>query len=96
MTKPITVFEWRQAKGLCGFNVKGPVYGAYVKGVALFAFQHTESFWNCVVTGQLSCGGKTLEEAQQKGVYEALKHGLLGSDRRYSRKQFNDLMEATP
>ena len=88
--------EWSLASGDCGYRGVNNVYGAYVNGVALFAFQRDSGsatpFYSCVVTGALSCGGATLEEVQAKGVAYARDVSKNDLDRRLSKKQFDEIM----
>lgn len=92
---------WREAAGSCGLNLgERQVDAAYVNGVALFAFESNFSnsstpFFSCVVTGHMSCGASTLDEAKAKGVVMAMEMGAAGADRRMSRAQFETLV-ATP
>lgn len=94
--------DWKQAAGSCGYNIGDtPVMAAYVNGVGLFAWQTSgrpagaRPWFNCVVTGQMTCGGETLEAAQAAGVRVALRDGVTEADRRLSRKQF-DAVVADP
>lgn len=89
--------KWIKASGNCGFNVDRPIEAAYVNGVALFSFESRLSksgnpFYSCVVTGHMTCGGATLEEAQREGVRRAVEDGVRGSDRRISRAEFERLV----
>lgn len=92
--------EWVLAKGSCGLNVAGDVFGAYVNGIALFSFKwkskskskSTKPFYSCVVTGHMTCGGGTLEEAQAKGLARALDAPGSEADQKMSRKEFNALI----
>lgn len=93
-TEPPT--GWAVAKGSAGYNVRGPVYGRYVNGVALFAFLASwskEEHWSCVVTGHLTAGGDTLEQACRAGEAYARKNGVSGADRRLTKKQFQARMD---
>lgn len=97
MSNPLTEREWKQAKGKCGYAVDGPVFGAYVNGVALFAFKHdlgtTDPDWHtCVVCGQLSTGGPNLLAAQLSGAFYALKYGRVEADRIVTLEKFDDIM----
>lgn len=91
--------NWVRAAGSCGYNIGDtPVMAAYVNGVGLFAWQTSgrpagaKPWFNCVVTGQMTCGGETLEAAQASGVRVALRDGVTEADRRLSRKQFDALV----
>lgn len=81
---------WKLAHGSCGFNVgDAQVYGAYVNGVALFSWT-IGKVHVCVVTGQMTCSGTTIDEARNAGVEQAIKLGVLDADQRLSKKQFED------
>src|ERR1051326_7239511 len=68
---------WSEAAGSCGFNVNGPVYGAYVNGVALFVWQQIGRA-SCVVTGHLSHTRTKLEGAMVTGEALAMQYGRQG------------------
>lgn len=90
--------QWIIAEGSCGYNLGDTqIEAAYVNGVALFAYESSLSKtgvprYSCGVTGQITCGGKSMEEAKAAGVHQALKYGVLGADRRLTRKQFNEIV----
>ncbi len=84
--------EWKQAIGKAGYDVAGPVYGAYCNGTALFVWQHGD-YWTGVVCGHGSTSGKTREEAQENAKAWALKADRRDADRRVSVAQFQALME---
>lgn len=90
--------SWVTANGSCGFNVDGgAVQAAYVNGVALFVFESSLSradqpFFNCVVTGHMTCGGETIEAAKDAGVRRARAWGVDGADRRLSRAKFAEVV----
>lgn len=93
--------EWILARGSCGFNLGDrQVEAAYVNGVALFAYESPSlsrpnaPFYNCVVTGQMTCGSASMAKAKASGVYEAKKHGTNEADRRLSRKQFLEVINS--
>lgn len=72
--KPVHVVE---ALGSCGFGTDSKVEVAHIKGVALFVFDgpsvpdNLAPFYTCVVTGMMSCGGASREEALAEGVRRA-------------------------
>ena len=84
--------EWKLAAGSCGFNTgTAPIEGAYVNGVALFAWS-SNGHPVCVVTGLGACGGETADHAKAKGVRVAEAEGPRDADRKLSRKQFEAVM----
>jgi hypothetical protein len=85
--------DFKKARGRCGFNVSTPVYGQYINGVALFAFQITVNWWYCVITGHMTCGGNTMESVCQDAVKRVLNSSHKDADQRYTRSKFNILME---
>jgi hypothetical protein len=53
----------------------GAVEGAYVGGATLLLLPQYEPDWyRVVVTGLMSCGGKTAEEAKASAVYHASRY----------------------
>lgn len=88
---------WTEAKGSCGLNAGDEkVYGAYVNNVALFAFKSPLSgdapFYTCVVAGEMSVGGNSLGEAQEKGLRVALDSRKEDRGRHISKREFDWLM----
>lgn len=94
-----TTSTWTKARGSCGCCTgSADVFGAYVSGVALFAFESCvltpeQPFFTCVATGHGSCGGATLEAAQAAGLSIAINEGVEGTARRLTRGQFDALMD---
>lgn len=90
--------EWRRAAGSCGINIgKSPVEAAYVNGVALFAFESRLStpeapFYSCAVTGHMTCGGNSLEEAKLAGECAALRIDQADSDVKMTKQQFEKVV----
>ena len=86
-----TVTEWKPAAGSCGFNAgSARVEGAYVNGVALYAWSYP--YPCCVVTGHGSCGGATTAAAKAAGVRWAEEGDPQDADRRLSKQQFEAVM----
>lgn len=88
---------WIIADGSVGFNLgTTEIHCAYVNGVGLFAFKNPafikRDFYTCVVTGQCSLGGDTMDEVKLVGENYARKHGVSAADRRLNKKQFYALV----
>ena len=97
----IPAVAWSIAKGSCGLNLgETEVHGAYVNGIALFAFEGPckpsglPPYYKCVVIGHITCGGESLKEAQEAGVRFAQQSTEQGR-RKLTRKQFDYLMNST-
>lgn len=89
--------DWRQAAGNCGFSVPGPVFAAWVHGIALFAFESNLSTpekpaWFCVITGNHSVTASSLEETKLKGEGAAKIAYTYRSSRNISKEQFENLV----
>lgn len=91
---------WKKAPGNCGMNVKKgvPVFGAYVNGIPLFAYESRATpfgrpQFTCLLVGLNAIHGESLAEVQEKGVRAATSAiWVCHPDRKMSVVEFDALM----
>lgn len=84
-----------EALGSCGFSTQSKVEVAHLHGVSLFVFETTPRkgppFYNCVVTGMMSCGAASRDEALAEGVRRARSAVRSDIDRHLSIAKLQEL-----
>lgn len=85
-----------RALGSCRFHTTSPVDVAYLKGTALFVFESPLStperpFYTCVVTGVMSCGAASREEAMAEGVRRARSLSRQDVDQRLAYGKLQEM-----